>query len=273
MKQTSAFSLILSLVAILQSHKLDAQVVFARPKGQNIQVGTDTTVRDARLRVSHFDAVPVVKSSATVDGRRSSDAIDLLLSKAPDSLFNITAEEPFSGKMSIPLELIPAIPPVRFLTWQDYRVSSRFGWRQHPIGGDIRLHNGIDLPQPAGTPVFATADGVVKWISWQPNGLGLAVYLEHPTGYQSIYGHLSAYSVRKGDRVQQGTLIGKVGNTGRSTGPHLHYTILYLGKPVDPARYCFLWIKWDQTGWASIGRPLVLPAPNSVRNKSRLRNR
>ena len=96
--------------------------------------------------------------------------------------------------------------------------------------------------------MFATADGIVKWISWQPNGLGLAVCLEHPTtGYQSIYGHLSGYAVREGDRVRRGTLIGRVGSTGHSTGPHLHYTILYRGKPVDPARYCFLWMKMART--------------------------
>ena len=196
---------------------------------------------------SYFDSKTVAKGIDSGNGEKGFDQIDSLLGKTADSLFRITAEESFLVRTSTRLELIPAIPPVRFLTWQDYRVSSRFGWRQHPIGGDIQVHNGIDLPQPAGTPVFATADGVVKWISWQPNGLGIAVCLAHPTGYQSIYGHLSGYAVREGDKVKRGTLIGRVGSTGRSTGPHLHYTILYRGKPVDPARYCFLWMKITRT--------------------------
>ena len=243
MKSPLSSSLLLVFIAFFQSHQLDAQVVFAPPEGSIAQSGNDTVGSHAGLRVSHFDSKTVTKCNSPGNGESGFDQIDSLLGKTADSLFRITAEESFSGRTSKYLELIPAIPPVRFLTWQDYRVSSRFGWRQHPIGGDIRVHNGIDLPQPAGTPVFATADRVVKWISWQPDGLGLAVCLEHPTGYQSIYGHLSDYAVREGNNVRRGTLIGRVGSTGRSTGPHLHYTILYRGKPVDPARYCFLWMK------------------------------
>lgn len=243
MKELLSSSLLLSFIAFFQSHQLDAQVVFSEPKGSIVQSGSDTIGSHAGLRVSYFDSKTLAKGVVPGNGKNDFDQIDSLLGKTADSLFRITAEESFSGTTSTHLGLIPAIPPVRFLRWQDYRVSSRFGWRQHPIGGDIRLHNGIDLPQPAGTPVFATADGVVERISWQPNGLGLAMCLEHATGYQSIYGHLSGYAVREGDKVKRGTLIGRVGSTGRSTGPHLHYTILYQGKPVDPARYCFLWMK------------------------------
>ncbi|WP_425291197.1 M23 family metallopeptidase [Spirosoma linguale] len=101
----------------------------------------------------------------------------------------------------------------------------------------------MDIAQPAGTPVYATAFGVVKWVKWEVDGLGLAVCIKHPTGYESIYGHLSTHAVRERNIIQQGAIIGQVGSTGRSTGPHLHYAILFQGKPVDPDRYCFLWIK------------------------------
>lgn len=171
------------------------------------------------------------------------DFIDSLLIEAVDSLFLLDQKSKLNMRLAPSMQFIPAIPPVRFLTWQDYQVSSRFGWRQHPIGGNRRLHTGIDFPQPTGTPVFATAEGVVIWVKWQPDGLGLGICIEHSTGYQSVYGHLSGVSVRAGDRVRRGVLIGKVGSSGRATGPHLHYTILYQGKPVDPSNYCFLWVK------------------------------
>lgn len=251
MKKLLSSSLLLMLIAFFQSHQLDAQVVFARPKGSIAQSGNDMIGSHAGLCISYFDSKTITKAINPGNGENGSDQIDSLLGKTTDSLFRITAEEAFSGRTSTPLELIPAIPPVRFLNWKDYRVSSRFGWRQHPIEGDIRLHNGIDLPQPAGTPVFATADGIVKWISWQPDGLGLAVCLEHTTGYQTIYGHLSNYAVWEGNKVRRGALIGRVGSTGRSTGPHLHYTIIYQGKAVDPSQYCFLWMKLTRTGRVS----------------------
>ena len=255
-------------MAFFQSPLLEAQVVFSRPKGPIVESESDRNrVKSyAGLSVSYFDSTAVVKSKDP-NNQTGFEAIDSILGKTTDSLIRISTEDFFSGRTATRLELIPAIPPVRLLTWQNYRVSSRFGWRQHPIGGDIRLHNGIDLPQSAGTPVFATADGVVKWNSWQPNGLGLALCLEHPTGYQTIYGHLSNYAVREGNKVRRGALIGRVGSTGRSTGPHLHYTILYRGKPVDPARYCFLWMKMARIDEIRSARMLEFPARRNSRNR------
>jgi murein DD-endopeptidase MepM/ murein hydrolase activator NlpD len=225
------------------------------------------------FRVTYFDSTARMGKQAVTNVYAMKPGIDSLLARLADRVFTgVSAAKPVAGGQAHQLQFIPAIPPVRLTSWQDYRVSSRFGWRIHPIGGDARLHNGMDIPQPAGTPVYATAGGVVKWVTWEVDGLGLAVCVEHPTGYQSIYGHLSAYAVRKGDVVQRGTLLGQVGSTGRSTGPHLHYAILYRGKPVDPERYCFLWMKLAQArlsqtqGHRSV-EPGVLPKREPTSNK------
>lgn len=137
---------------------------------------------------------------------------------------------------------IPSILPVRLKNLAEYRVSSAYGQRVHPITGKLRTHAGIDLPQPRLTPVYATADGVVDRVLWEPDGLGLAVFIAHPSGYQTGYGHLEDHAVLVGQPVRRGDVIGRVGSTGLSTGPHLHYTVLAGSVPVDPAGYCFLLI-------------------------------
>ena len=135
---------------------------------------------------------------------------------------------------------IPSILPIRIESWPAFRVSSPFGLRYHPITEKLHNHSGIDLPQPLYTPVYATADGVVNRIVFQPTGLGLAVYLRHESGYVTVYGHLVDHSVEVGEFVERGQQIARVGSSGISTGPHLHYAVLERGLPVDPADFCFL---------------------------------
>jgi murein DD-endopeptidase MepM/ murein hydrolase activator NlpD len=114
------------------------------------------------------------------------------------------------------------------------RLSSGFGWRADPLGGgDVEWHPGLDLPAREGAPVRATADGVVEFAGWR-NGYGLAVIVRHADGFSTLFGHLSAATVRAGDPVTRDALIGRVGNEGRSTGPHLHYEVRRWGKPIDP---------------------------------------
>lgn len=247
-----------------------SQVVFSSPTLPTDTSGVRSQADQNAFRINYFDSAtrPGKKMPTTryVIDRKT----DSLLASVADSLFmELKGAEAIAGYPFNRLQFIPAIPPVRVQSWQDYRVSSRFGWRIHPIGGDARLHNGLDLSQPAGTSVYATADGLVRWVTWNGDGLGLAVCIEHPTGYQSVYGHLSAYTIRQGDVVKRGTLIGRVGSTGRSTGPHLHYAILYQGKPVDPERYCFLWMKLACTKQYQVKRLRLAKPPVPPRRVSR----
>ena len=114
------------------------------------------------------------------------------------------------------------------------RVSSGFGWRTHPTLGGRRAHSGVDLAAAYGSPVIATADGIVGEANWR-GGYGLFVAVESGD-VQTRYAHMSRLNVAAGQRVRKGDVIGYVGSTGRSTGPHLHYEVRVNGQAVDPLR-------------------------------------
>lgn len=119
---------------------------------------------------------------------------------------------------------------------EDARMSSNFGMRNHPVLGGRRNHQGIDLAAPTGTPVYATADGIVSRADWF-SSYGLYISIEHGGEMQTRYAHLSRLAVAEGERVKKGEIIGYVGSTGRSTGPHLHYEVRIAGAAVNPVPY------------------------------------
>ena len=112
------------------------------------------------------------------------------------------------------------------------RLSSPFGNRKHPILGFTKHHNGTDFAAPTGTPIMASGNGTVIKAGWCGNG-GNCVRIRHNSSYTTGYGHLSKFATKTGRRVRQGQIIGYVGNTGMSTGPHLHYTVKYNGKFIN----------------------------------------
>lgn len=113
------------------------------------------------------------------------------------------------------------------------KFTSGYGMRSDPFHGKAGFHNGVDLSAPTGTPVYATADGVVSEVG-SGSRLGTFVRITHRDGTESTYGHMSRELVRQGQQVRQHQQIGAVGSTGRSTGPHLHYAMKRAGKPMDP---------------------------------------
>jgi murein DD-endopeptidase MepM/ murein hydrolase activator NlpD len=113
------------------------------------------------------------------------------------------------------------------------RVTSRFGMRFDPLVGGHRMHSGVDLAAAEGTPVTAPQDGIVSFSNWS-GGYGLLVAVEHASGVQTRFGHLSRVAVRPGQQVRKGQVLGLVGSTGRSTGPHLHYEVRHRGRAIDP---------------------------------------
>ena len=118
----------------------------------------------------------------------------------------------------------------------DATLTSGYGMRHHPVLGGRRDHKGVDLAQPSGTPVYATADGMVSRA--EPfSSYGNYIQIEHGGEMQTRYAHLSGYAVAAGQQVAKGQLIGFVGSTGRSTGPHLHYEVRVAGEAVDPRPY------------------------------------
>jgi len=137
-------------------------------------------------------------------------------------------------------ELIAAIPTIQPIKNKDLtRVASGFGYRIDPFTKKRRFHYGMDFTAKRGTPVYATGNGIVKRADNRSSGYGKHIRIDHGFGYVSLYAHLTKYSVRRGQRVKRGDIIGYVGNTGRSAGPHLHYEILKDKKKINPLNFYY----------------------------------
>ena len=131
---------------------------------------------------------------------------------------------------------IPSITPVRM---ENPRISSGFGYRRDPFTGRRQFHSGIDYPGRRGTPIIATADGKIDKIDYN-NRLGWYVMIDHGYGLQTLYGHLNRKPhIKLGTRVKRGAKIGELGRTGRSTAPHLHYSVYKNGRSENPKHYIF----------------------------------
>lgn len=131
------------------------------------------------------------------------------------------------------------IPSVLPIDVKDYTVASGYGYRNDPIYGTTKFHEGLDFAAQIGTPVFATADGVVEDAGWK-GGYGQCIDLSHGYNYITRYGHLSEILVEPGKTVKRGEMIGKVGSTGKSTGPHLHYEVRFKDEAQNPVNYYFM---------------------------------
>ncbi len=116
-------------------------------------------------------------------------------------------------------------------------VSDEYGWRLHPISGDWRLHTGIDLAAPADTPVLAAAPGIITYSRFHPYGYGYLVEIDHGKDLVTRYAHLIGQGLPEGTMVQAGDVVGYVGSTGNSTGPHLHFEVRIKDEPIDPRNY------------------------------------
>lgn len=135
------------------------------------------------------------------------------------------------------LECIPAIQPV--LNKDLTRMASGYGWRIDPVYHTRRFHEGMDFTAPTGTDIYATGNGTVVSAGWK-QGYGNCVEINHGFGYLTLYGHMSAIKSRVGQKVKRGDVIGLVGSTGKSTGPHLHYEVHLRGEVMNPQNYYFM---------------------------------
>ena len=135
------------------------------------------------------------------------------------------------------LASIPAIMPVKNEHLK--RMASGYGWRTDPFTKVRKFHYGMDFSAPRGTPVYAPGDGVVKRADNRSSGYGRHIRIDHGFGYTSLFAHLYKYNVKRGQRVKRGDLIGFVGSTGRSQGPHLHYEIFKDGDKINPLNFYY----------------------------------
>jgi murein DD-endopeptidase MepM/ murein hydrolase activator NlpD len=137
-------------------------------------------------------------------------------------------------------KLLAAIPSIQPISNRNLnRVSSGFGYRIDPVYKDRRLHPGLDFTAPVGTPIYAAADGVVRDAGFNTGGYGNRVVVNHGFGYETLYAHMVRIKARVGTRVKRGEVIGYVGSTGKSTGPHLHYEVHKNGTQLDPIYFFY----------------------------------
>ena len=139
------------------------------------------------------------------------------------------------GKAKLLLH-IPAIQPVSNKDLK--RMASGYGYRWHPILKYRKFHSGMDFSAKIGTPIYATGDGVVKSVK-KSGGYGRHIVINHGYGYETLFAHMNKYYVKRGQKVKRGEVIGEVGNTGLSTGPHLHYEVHKNGKVMNPVNFYY----------------------------------
>ncbi len=144
------------------------------------------------------------------------------------------------------LEAMPAIQPVAISGKNRGELVSGFGYRIDPIYKTAKIHEGLDFAAPISTPVYSTGNGHIKELVLLDKGYGNFILIDHGFGYQTKYAHLSRFEVQVGQVVKRGQLIGRVGNTGKSTGPHLHYEVIKGGRKMNPVYFIFNDISPDQ---------------------------
>lgn len=149
-----------------------------------------------------------------------------------------------SAQKAYMLQTIPSACPLK-----ECHVTSKFGWRTHPISRKRDYHKGTDFRAKRRTPVYATADGVVRYVQDKNEGtFGRVVIIAHNFGFESVYGHLRFTDVKVGDVVKQGQQIARSGNSGRSNGPHLHYEVRYASRLLDPENF----VHWNMKNYDKI---------------------
>jgi murein DD-endopeptidase MepM/ murein hydrolase activator NlpD len=137
-------------------------------------------------------------------------------------------------------EMLAAIPAIQPVSNKDLsHIASGFGYRIDPIYKTPKMHTGLDFASAMGTPIYATANGKVAGVAYDEKGYGNHVIINHGYGYGTLYGHMVRANVRPGQSVSRGEVIGWVGNTGKSTGPHCHYEVIRNGEKIDPVHYFF----------------------------------
>ena len=141
------------------------------------------------------------------------------------------------GKNEERLRCLPAIQPVSNKDLK--RTASGYGMRIDPVYKTPKFHAGMDFAASIGTPIYATGDGVISYSGWK-QGYGNCVMIDHGYGYETLYGHMDEIHVPEGRAIKRGEVIGLVGNTGKSVGPHLHYEVRYKGNPENPQNYYYM---------------------------------
>src|SRR3982751_5081399 len=211
--------------------------------------------RDNEVYRSIFEAKPIPDSARAralevqqeitkVEGMGGCTLISSLYSSIENLNARIKSQQQsykeLTGLLNNKEKLLAATPAIQPVSNKDLnRIASGVGYRIDPIYKTVKLHAGLDFSAPQGTPIYATADGVVTTAGNTSNGYGNHVVINHGYGYETLYGHMVRVKARRGDHVKRGDLIGYVGSTGKSTGPHCHYEVHKYGQKLDPVYFFY----------------------------------
>jgi len=211
--------------------------------------------RDNEVYRSIFEASPIPDSArlkdiekeqqiAKVEGMEEDDLINSIVSSLNNMSSRINAQKAsykdLAGMMNNKEKLLAATPAIQPVSNADLkRIASGFGYRIDPVYKTVKLHPGLDFTAPAGTPIYATADGAIEFAGNRGDGYGNCVIINHGFGYKTLYGHMYRIKARGGQRVKRGEVIGWVGSTGKSTGPHCHYEVIKNGNKIDPIYFFY----------------------------------
>lgn len=226
------FSLVTKVRSLVAALVATASILGANPAMANASANADiiAPLREAQAQkgqaataTSDEEFRSLFAQWQSIDGTKKT--VNIALPKGTAMVPGLTAFVPPSSIS------IPSRSPLTAMI-----MTSGYGMRYHPVLGGRRQHKGVDLAAPTGTPVYAPADGVVSRADWF-SSYGLYISLEHGGKIETRYGHLSRLNVFAGQKVKKGDLIGYVGTTGRSTGPHLHYEVRIDGASVNPIPY------------------------------------
>lgn len=222
---TELFSVISQLkdqMGTLIQREKNIRMVFDLPE-------VDDAIREVGIGGPDLDFYPF-KSEASEEVRVVEKELDKLLRQAK---FEKESFDQIYSQLVSKKEVLDHTPSI----WPAKSYLSRgFGVKPSPFTGLKQPHLGIDIAASKGTPVWSTACGIVEYTGWH-KGLGKLIIIDHGYGYKTHYGHLNEIKVKRGQRIKRGKLLGTIGNTGYSTGPHLHYEVHYKGKAVNPQKY------------------------------------
>ena len=211
--------------------------------------------RDNEVYRAIFESAPIPDSLRAITDKRNDEIrevlamntnqlvdeigkkVEVLQARLNTQALSYKALDTMINKKEELLAAIPAIQPIS--NKQLSRMASGFGYRIDPVYKIPKMHAGLDFAAPTGTPIYATANGKVKLAGFNDGGYGNHVIISHGYGYETLYGHMVKIKSRAGEKVKRGDIIGWVGSTGKSTGPHCHYEVHKNGAPVDPVFYFY----------------------------------
>lgn len=225
-RQVDQIQIVLSDLA-QRDDNLYRAILGAEPIPENVRLG-------ATRQISYYDSLSLMSNTQLAgDLQRKIDVLEKELyvqARSYDEVFELAKTQ------EIKMENIPAIQPV--LNKNLKHMASGFGWRVDPVYHIRRFHEGMDFTAPTGTDIYATGNGTVTYAGWR-QGYGETVEIDHGFNYATRYAHCSKLLVRVGQKVKRGDVIALVGNTGKSTGPHVHYEVHFYGRPIDPRNFYF----------------------------------